>query len=620
MRQRCPPPRGAIPLVVKSNDGRPTKIEGNAQHPDSNGGTDRFAQASILNLYDPDRAMRFTQGGQSRSAEAALDFLTALSRTARQSRGRGLSFLVERSNSPTRLRLRRMLEERLPEASWHAYEPVDLDIHRRAASLAFGQPVKPYYRLDKAEVVVALDSDFLGGEPDLPNLIRRFAEHRRLQKPGDSLSRLYIAEGLMSVTGFNADHRLRLPTSAVPHLAQALGAAILQQASPDVSQLSQLAGVEAAWLAKWLAGCAKDLAASRGRSVVLAGHRQPMAVHLLAHALNVSLGNVGQTVLFHSVEEPGEKSLAELAHALNAGQVDTLVVLGGNPVYSAPADLDWAKTQRKAKAVVRLGYYEDETFEMCDWHIPAAHYLESWGDARTSDGTLVPIQPLIAPLFGGLTELEVLARIAGSEATDPYSLVRQTFAATVSGGDIEAAWRKFLHDGFLPNSAAAAVEVKLSRAASSQVTANPGKPGSLGKDNLEVVFYRDYRVDDGRYNNNGWLQELPDPVTKIVWDNVVLVSRKTAGVLGVKNSDVVEVQVGGRSVRGPIWVQPGLADFSVGLALGYGRRGVGRVGRGVGFDVSPLRLVGAENFALGGTIKATGQSYTVTCDADPLVP
>jgi len=605
------PTRGsAIPLVVKSSDGRPTKIEGNTLHPDSNGGTDRFAQASILNLYDPDRATQFMSGGNSASPEAALTFLDGLGRTAQANGGRGLSFLLENSNSPSRRRLQKLAAEKLPQARWYAYEPVDLDISPRAASLAFGKSVKPNYLFDAAKVIVSLDCDFIGSEEDAYNNIRRFAAGRQIEKPEDSLNRLYVVESLMSLTGINADHRLRLASSAVIQAAAGLASQIIQGGGvAGLENLGALTGVEA----KWISECAKDLLQNRGQSLVVAGYRQPMAVHLLAHALNDALGNLGKTVVFHDVPESSEGSIADLAKALNAGQVETLVILGGNPVYSAPSDLDWAKTQRKAKTVARLGYYEDETFPHCDWHFPAAHFLESWGDALTGDGSLVPIQPLIAPLFGGITELEVLARIVGAGATSAYAIVGETFAGLLKDGDRDAAWRKFLHDGFLANSAAQPVEVKLNSAAVSESIAGIKKAAAPGPNNLEAVFYRDYKVDDGRYNNNGWLQELPDPITKVVWDNAVLLGRKTATELGVKNLEVVEVTLGKRSVRGPIWVQPGMADYSLGLALGYGREQTGRVGLGTGFNAYPLRTSEAGNFAVGATLRSVGQTYPLSC-------
>lgn len=599
----------AIPLLVRSNDGRPTKIEGNSLHPDSKGGTDRFAQASILNLYDPDRAGRFTRDGKNVPAEAAMDWLAQLSRTARGNQGQGLHFLLEPNNSPSSRRLQQAILQAMPQAKWYQYDPVDLDIHRRAASLAFGQGVKPYYDFEKADVVVTLDCDFLGGEDDVQNQIRRFAKRRHLKNPEDTLNRLYVVENLMSVTGFSAEHRLRVSSNMIAQVAAAIAAAT------GVSGLGGLAnaGAGGGFDPKWAQECGADLVAHKGRSLVVAGHRQPMAVHLLAHAMNMALANVGKTVVFHKVTEPpGEQGIVELAQALNAGKVDTLVILGGNPVYTAPADLNWAVAQRKAKTVVRLGYYEDETFSHCDWHLPEAHYLESWGDALTSDGTLVPIQPLIAPLFGGITALEVLARVAGEKVLNPYEIVRETFGKTVGGPDFESAWRKFLHDGFLSKSAAEPVEVKLDERAVGEALATL-KPAAPGKDNLEVVFHRDYSLDDGRYANNGWLQELPDPVTKIVWDNAVLVSRKTAADLALANSDVVEISLGDRKIEGPVWIQPGQADHSLGLALGYGRTRAGRVGHGTGFDAYRLRTVQGWNFAVGAKVRRLGKTYPLSC-------
>ncbi len=599
----------AIPLVVKSHDGRPTKIEGNALHPDSNGSTDRYAQASILNLYDPDRAARFTSGGNVTTPEAALDFLSGLSKKAQNNGGQGVAFLLERNNSPSRRRLQKIVSEKLPQAKWYIHEPVDLDVGRRAASQAFGKSVKPYYRYDAAKVIVSLDCDFLGSEEDVHNNIRRFAQGRRIEKAEDEPTRLYCAESLLSLTGCNADHRLRVATSEIVHVAAALGSELLK--GVNLGNLGKTAGVDS----KWISECSKDLQAHKGQSLVVAGYRQPPAVHLLAHALNAALGNLGKTVFFLETPESNEGTIAQLAQALGAGQVQTLILLGGNPVYSAPGNLDWAATQRKAGTIVRLGQYEDETTPYCDWHLPAAHYLESWGDAFTSDGTLVPVQPLIAPLFGGMTELEVLGRIAGVAAASAYEIVRETFAGFVAGADVEASWRKFLHDGFLANSAAKRVEVKLDEAAISKVITEV-KPGRPGRDNLEVVFHRDYSLDDGRYNNNGWLQEMPDPITKMVWDNAVLMSRKTAVEMGLKNSDLVEIKLGSHAVRGPVWVQPGMADYSLGLALGYGRPHTGRVGGNVGFNVFPLRPSEAENFALGATLRALGKSFPLACTQD----
>jgi molybdopterin-containing oxidoreductase family iron-sulfur binding subunit len=601
------PTRGsAIALVVRSNDGRPTKVEGNSLHPDSNGGTDRYAQASILNLYDPDRATRFMKPGTGTSQEETWGQIDSIAKAAKANGGQGLAFLCERNNSPSRLRLQKLIAQKYPQSKWHVYEPVDLDT-RAAASTAFGQSVKPYYKFDEAKVIVSLDCDFIGAEDDAHNNIRKFAQGRRLEKETDAPTRLYAIESLMTLTGVNADHRLRVPSSSVHGIGLGLAAQILKEGKPEPLKPTDPA-------ANWVNNCAKDLLEHPGTSLVVAGHRQPLAVHLLAHALNSALGNLGKTVVFHQVPESQEGTLEDLATALNGGQVQTLVILGCNPVYNSSAALKWADTQRKAKSVIRLGYYEDETFAKSDWHLPAAHYLESWGDALTSDGTLVPIQPLIAPLFGGVTELELLARIAGETVTSPYEIIRQTFASNVSG-DSEAAWRKFLHDGFLANSAAKPVDVRLADGVVAKATEAP-KGAAAGKDNLEVVFHRDYSLDDGRYNNNGWLQELPDPITKIVWDNGILISRKTAVELGVKNNEIVEVKLGDRSIQGPIWVQPGFADYTLGMALGYGRTATGRVGTGVGFNAYALRSASNEGFAGHATIHATGESHKLVCTQD----
>jgi len=590
---------GAIPLVAKSYEGRPVKLEGNPHHPDSNGGTDRWTQAEILNLYDPDRTRHFYKNGITTSPEAAMDFLTELSKKAQGNGGKGLCFLIERNTSPSRARLQKTVSEKFPKARWFVHEAVDTDIHRRAATQAFGQPVQPRFKFDAAKVIVSLDCDFIGSEDDAHNHIRRFTQGRKIEKPTDSMNRLYVVEALMTLTGVNADHRLRLPASAVAQIASALAS--------EITGTANALGLPADVNPKWITECAKDLLANKGASLVVAGHRQPLAVHLLAHAINAALGNVGQTIELLATSDLGEGALGDLASALTAGQVETLVILGANPAYTAAAELDWAKAQRKAKTVVRLGYYEDETFANCDLHLPLAHFLESWGDARSSDGTLVPVQPLIAPLFSGWTELEFLARFAGEAVTSSYEIVRATFSKMASG-DFELEWRKFLYLGFLENSAAKPVEARFESSAVAQAASGLSAV-AVGKDKLEVVFHRDYSVDDGRYNNNGWLQELPDPVTKLVWDNAVLVSRKTAGELGVKNDYVVEIKLGERSVKGPIFVQPGMADFTLGLALGYGRERSGRIGKGIGFNTYALRTSAAQNIAVGATVSKTDQTF-----------
>ncbi|MGA9778737.1 MAG: TAT-variant-translocated molybdopterin oxidoreductase [Verrucomicrobiia bacterium] len=575
---------GAVPLVVKSYDGRPIKIEGNALYPGGNGGTDRYVQASILDLYDPDRAQRFAKDGKTVSRDEALKALDDLSKKFAANQGEGLAFLAESSTSPSRARLQKIIAQKFPKSQWFTCDAIDSGIHQRAATQAFGRPVRPIYRYDFARVILSLDCDFIGSEENAYDNIRRFAQARRLDGPNDSMNRLYQVESLFTLSGVNADHRLRIPASLVGQIA----AAILARVSGSTTVIP--AGIDP----KWLFECVKDLKANGHHSLVVAGQRQPLEVHLLAHAINSALGAIGTTVTLLPAMGNAGTDLTKF----NAATIDTLVILGSNPVYH----LNWT-ARRKPKTVVRLGYYEDETFEISDWHFPAAHYLESWGDAVTSDGTLVPIQPLIQPLFGGLTELEFLWRMVGEASFfKSYMAVRATYGAFSSMEN----WNKFLFNGFLTGSAAKPVVVSAPVPAPSL-----GKTDSPASNNLEVIFFRDAKMDDGRYANNGWMQELPDPITKMVWDNAVLVSRKTASELGVQNGDLVEITLNGRNVTGPIWVQPGMADYSLGLALGYGRERAGRIGTGVGFNA--YKIFNGKYIETGATIRKTGQTHVIAC-------
>jgi molybdopterin-containing oxidoreductase family iron-sulfur binding subunit len=588
---------GAVPLVVKSYEGRPVKIEGNALFPGSNGGTDRYAQASILDLYDPDRARHFKHDGKEVSREEALGFLDELSKKFSANSGEGLAFLAESSTSPSRARLQKIIAQKFPKSQWFTYDAIDSGIHQRAATQAFGQPVKPVFHFDKAKVILSLDCDFIGGEDDAHNHIRKFAVGRKAEQ---GMSRLYAVESLFTLTGASADHRLRVAANLIGEIGSAIAASIVT-GSPVKLGLKDVDD-------KWISECANDLIKNHGNVLVVAGQRQPIEVHLLAQQLNAELRAIGNTVTLISADKDSSAD----SNNLNLGEADTLLIIGSNPAYN----LNWSA---KLKTVVRLGYCEDETSEKVQWNFPATHYLESWSDARTSDGTLVPIQPLIQPLFGGLTELEFLARVSGEAQTGAYEIVRATF-----DGD-EESWKKFLFNGFC-------VDSKLnSQRVQPDARYLPGLPvrgmssidegaDLLGRfhdkigpsgSSLEVVFYRDSKVDDGRYANNGWMQELPDPVTKMTWDNAVLISRKTARELGVANGDVVEISLNGKKVSGPIWVQPGMADYSLGLALGYGREKVGRVGNGVGFNA--YKIFSGKYIETGATIRKTGETHTLAC-------
>ncbi len=578
---------GAIPLVAKSYEGRPIKLEGNAKFPGGNGGTDRYAQASILDLYDPDRAKHYTHDGKTVSRDEALKFLDDLSKKFAANQGEGLAFLAESSTSPSRARLQKIIADKFPKSQWFTYDAIDSGIHQRAATQAFGQPVKPVFHYDKAKVILSLDCDFLGGEDDAHNHIRRFAAGR---KPGKGMNRLYAVESLFTLTGANADHRLRVDSTSIGSIAAEIITLATDPSAPTPTDPN----------IKWIAECAKDLAANRGKVLVVAGQRQPLAVHLIAYEINYVLDAIGETITLLSALETNGPELSQLNENLKSGALDTFVILGGNPASNL--NLRWMPEQRP-KNVIRLGCYEDETAEMSNWTFPAAHFLESWGDATTSDGSTIPIQPLIQPLFGGLTELEFLARLAGESQSNPHEIVRTTF------GGSEEEWKKFLFNGFRENSAAKSVSSQMDyQTVNNAIITGLSVRGASSVSNLEVVFYRDAKMDDGRYANNGWMQELPDPITKLTWDNAVLVSRKTARELGVQNGDVVEITLNGRSVKGPIWTQPGMADYSLGLALGYGREKAGRVGTGVGFNA--YEIFSGKYIETGATVRKTGETHT----------
>ncbi len=613
---------GAVPLLVESNEGRPTKVEGNPDFPGGNGSTDLHTQAAILNLYDPDRASVFRgEKGETLSRSEALQKLrTDVVPTARNNNGAHVAFLLEPGTSPTRLRLLARVKETLPAAKFYQWDPLGLDVSARASEAAFGKPVRPHYHLDRADVILSLDCDFIGGEEDSHRHIRDFARGRKLNTTtARNMSRLYVVEPLMTLTGASADHRLRLRAGDVAGVAAALAGRL---GLPGFDDKHLPSSVKASWLDQ----CAGDLRGASGRVAVLAGHRQPAAVHQLAQALNEALGAIGVEADHkrpvemlpgvHPADDwkaPVHGGLDELVSELNAGRVRELVILGGNPAYTAPADLNWAQAQARAKTVVRLGDHADESSRGCTLHLGKAHFLESWGDARTTDGTLVPVQPLIQPLFGGLSELEVLAEFAGVNRAGAHELVRETFRELTGAENFEDRWKQFLHQGFWPGSESPVEAVKGAKT-------SPLAPAGEG---LEVIFTRDHSVEDGRYANNGWLQELPDPITKITWDNAILVSRKTAEAQGWQNGLRLALTVGPRSVEGPVWIQPGQADGTLALALGYGRDPKafgGRIacfgGKAVGFNAYAIRTAGRLHFDSGAKAALARGTHKFSCTQD----
>jgi molybdopterin-containing oxidoreductase family iron-sulfur binding subunit len=618
----------AYPLLAENHMGRPTKLEGNPEHPASLGATDVFGQASVLNLYDPDRSRTIQYRGEVKTWSAFSAALQNAMNAQRATGGAGLRVLTEPLSSPSLLEQIEQLKTDLPEARWHQWDPV-------FGTVQGGAPAEQaVYALKDADVILALDADFLGGGAGQLRYSKDFGSRRRIGTPKDEQNRLYVAEPVPTITGAKAEHRLPLQAQHIHALAAAVAAAC-GVAGATTGTLP----AEADAFAKSVAA---DLAAHKGKSVVIAGDRQPAVVHDLARAINAALGNVGHTVNYIApvVASPadGASSLRDLVADMAAGKVELLVILDTNPVLTAPADLKFADALAKVTTRVHLGMYHDETAELCDWHVPATHYLESWGDARAFDGTVSLIQPLIAPIYDGKSHIEILGALNAQLGRSAFDLVKDYWTRAFNGetaqkfdlkdregrayANADAFWKHALHDGFVGSTslvAAHGAEAAPADAAKPAAPKAEAKPAAApapvtfaapaaAASGIEVVFRPDPTVLDGRFANNGWLQELPKPLSKLTWDNVAYVGFSTAEKLGVKNEDVIQITAGGRTAAMPVWIMPGTAENTIAVHFGYGGK-TGRVAAGTGHNVFGLRGSQAPWFEGGATVAKTGKTH-----------
>ncbi|HEX4129269.1 MAG TPA: TAT-variant-translocated molybdopterin oxidoreductase [Pirellulales bacterium] len=611
-------------VLVESHMGRPTKIEGNPEHPGSLGTTDLFTQAAVLSMYDPDRSQVVLNIGEIDTWEACVRDLRAAIEATRPRQGRGLHILSETVTSPALAdQLAKILGD-LPQAVWHQYEPVNRDAERAGATLAFGSDVQPVYHLDRAEVIVSLDSDFLTSGPGCARYQHDFADARRVRQTSPRMNRLYAVESTPTLTGASADHRLPLRAAEIVRFARALAGRLglaPQGFSPasTVESPGRFDPEHNALHAAWLEALADDLQRQRGTALVVAGAHQSPAVHALAHLMNSALGAVGTTVTYIAPLEAQPKgastdqtaSLAALAEALEQDEVDVLLILGGNPVYTAPVDLRFGARLPEAKQSLHLSLYADETSAVCEWHVPAAHELESWGDVRAYDGTVTIQQPLIAPLFNGRSSYEMLSALFDSSPRSTYDVVKDYWRGQRMDGDFERFWQTSVHDGVVADTAATVRPVTAAAANSLRDTVWSEAP-SAGSDEkrsakLEIIFRPDPTIWDGRFANHGWLQELAKPLMKLSWDNAALVGPATADRLKLANTEIVELRYGDRKIEAPIWVLPGHVDDSVTVLLGYGRTRAGRIGTGIGYDAYRLRTSDAPSFDDGLELVKTGR-------------
>ncbi len=634
----------ALGLIVESHEGRPTKIEGNESQQSSLGAADAVAQATILDLYDPERSTTPLNGGKAATWADFEAALTAKLGEFDKDQGARLRLLMPPTLSPTVIRMRATLAQRFPKARVHTWSAVSDSNAREGARLAYGQPFNPLYSFDRARVILSLDSDFLQTESGNVRAGKMFAAGRRLRSFRDSMNRLYVVEPSPTVTGMSADHRLRLPASAIERYAQALCAELAKNGVSLGDELTKSTakatgdGIPP----KWLAAVAKDLAANHGRAIVVVGSRQPPALHALAHAINAALGAPGQSVVHFNVADPDEldavTDIKALADAIAGNQVDALVILGGNPAYDAPADLGFADKIAKVPFSVHAGLFANETSEKTTWHVPQAHAYESWGDLRSLDGAVSICQPLISPLYDGRSDIELLALIANAPEKSGHEAVRTRMRDVVLSShnlkdctapeegkvechdasgtlvpirmtDLEREWSRALAMGIANRPQMPSAVPPLRSAEIAAAIDKAPAPAAVGPGSIEVTFAPCPKMVDGAHANNTWLQEMPDPVTKLVWDNAAIFSPATARQLGIENKDLVKIAVGDKSIVAGAWVQPGQADNTIALTLGWGRKKAGRIGNGRGFDVNPIRTTGALGFAVGAQVTKAGGDY-----------
>jgi MoCo/4Fe-4S cofactor protein with predicted Tat translocation signal len=579
-------------LLVESHEGRPTKIEGNPDHPASLGGTTVYEQASVLTLYDPDRSQTILNLGDPRTWGDFLNFFNGALDDQRKKQGAGLRILTETSTSPTFADQMNKVKAAFPQAKWHVYEPGSRNGARLGAQMAFGAPVNTVYQFDKANCVLSLDADFLTSGPGSVRYARDFINRRRLTGGSKEMNRLYVAESALTPTGAKADHRLPIRASEIEAFALAVASAVGAQGLPA----ARLSGDAA----KFAEAVAKDLKANNSKSIVIAGEHQSPSVHAIAHAINAALGAPGSTLYYTDPleVEPVDQiaSINDLVDDLNAGKVELLVIIGANPVYNAPVfgGQKFEDAMQKARTRVHMGLFNDETAVNCQWHVSETHYLESWSDARAYDGSVAVIQPLIQPLYNGKSPHELLAAMLGEGGKNGRDIVRDYWRTQPQfGGNFDQAWNQSLHNGVIANSAAPSKSVALKSDLAASI-----KPRTPGK--YEIVFRLDPSVHDGRFANNAWLQELPKPINKVTWDNFAIISPKTAADLGLAG-EVDPQQASTKMIRlsneglgpleMPVWVQPGQPDNSVTVYLGYGRKRAGSVGNGLGFDTYSIRAV-----------------------------
>jgi len=563
-------------VIVETHEGRPTKVDGNPDHPANFGSSDPYIQASVLSLYDPDRSQSVKKNGEIRSWDDFILEMQNEKRTWNQTDGEGVCFLTEVLTSPTLIEQINKFIRLFPKSNWYQFSPVDRKNIYEGTNLAFGRTLSPIYHLQQARVILSLDGAFMDEGPARLAHIRQFTNARRVRTGSKVMNRLYMVEGTPSLTGATADHRLRLNPSEMEAFACALARkiGITESESSGESKFSDD-------IKKWIGIVAHDLKEHAGRCLVVCGDRQTPALHALTHHINSALGNFDKTVSWIQPVESQAKDVSSLVDQINSRGVNTVFILGGNPVYCAPADIDLKTALLKVKNRIRLSEYPDETAEICQWRLPETHALEAWSDALAFDGTASIAQPACAPFYEGKSAIEFISLLSSQGGASSHGLVRDYWKNRLKLSPFEEKWNQILRDGVIPQTRASAQRPVLKRNLPAVSSAIPN--------DLEIIFKEDSNVYDGRFSNNGWLQELPRPITKLTWTNAVLISAETAKKNSLENDDEVELSVQDRSVRGSVIIVPGQSENLITVHLGYGRTQAGRVGNRLGFNAYTIR-------------------------------
>ena len=561
-------------VLVTTRDGRPLKIEGNPQHPWCRGGTDIFAQASVLGLYDPQRSAEVRFAGRASSWQAFRAAMAGKFGALRADGGKGLRLLTGPVTSPSLLAQIAALQRIFPSMRWHDHAAIDRSGLFEGTQRAFGRRLETQWRFERARTVVAFDGDFLDNGPHQIGLSRRWIDARREAIASGGLLEMHCANAVPNLTSAKADHPLVATPSEIAALADALLARVSGARKPPPS-----AGGSPQMI--WLERATAALQAARGASLVIAGSTQPPEIQETVHRINAALGNIGQSV-FYTMPIAGEAApIGELAADIDGGAVQALLMLDVNPAYDAPADLEFGRLLGKVPLKIHAGLYEDETADRADWHLPSLHPLEAWGDARSVDGTVGFMQPTIEPLYGGRSAAEILSLLVDTTPRGGLDLLRSHWQGGSKADEFGPEWQKMLLDGFVANSALPPEAVQVKPASTPAPAANTA--------GLDLIFRPDPTIRDGSVANNAWLQELPKPLTKLVWSNVVSVSPLLAEREHLAQGDVVTVTAGSRNIEGPIWILPGQADDTVAVTLGYGRQQADKLFDGLGYDAYALR-------------------------------